>query len=97
MTNPLQAVLSSKGFWKYMCMCVFTVNLKSIFRHLDATLPKMQLRCGLQRGTGCLSAVSGGAPPSNPSPAAQKCLLTRSLPVTSSACGIATVPQGVRL
>ncbi|GAB4823238.1 hypothetical protein N2152v2_010284 [Parachlorella kessleri] len=42
--EAVKAVLASRGFWKYMCMCVFTVNLKSIFRHLDATLPKMQLR-----------------------------------------------------
>lgn len=27
-----------------MAMCVITVNLKAIFRHLDATLPKYQVR-----------------------------------------------------
>ncbi len=28
-----------------MAMCIITVNLKAIFRHLDATLPKYQVRC----------------------------------------------------
>jgi hypothetical protein len=37
-------VLASRGFWKFLAMCLFTVNLKSVFRHLDATLPKFQLR-----------------------------------------------------
>lgn len=38
---------------KFMAMCLFTVNLKSLFRHLDATLPKYQLRafgCGAPIG-----------------------------------------------
>ena len=39
-----QEVTRSREFWKFMAMCAFTVNLKSIFRHLDATLPKYQVR-----------------------------------------------------
>ena len=39
-----QVVLASRGFWKFLAVCFLTVNLKSIFRHLDATLPKYQLR-----------------------------------------------------
>ncbi|DBB09683.1 hypothetical protein WJX82_003832 [Trebouxia sp. C0006] len=34
----------SREFRKYMAMCIITVNLKAIFRHLDATLPKYQVR-----------------------------------------------------
>ena len=37
-------VAANREFWKFLAMCVFTVNLKSIFRHLDATLPKFQIR-----------------------------------------------------
>ncbi|PSC67761.1 MFS general substrate transporter [Micractinium conductrix] len=40
----MAAVLASRGFYKYLCMCMFTVCLKQVFRHLDATLPKYQLR-----------------------------------------------------
>ncbi|KAL4424382.1 hypothetical protein ABPG75_001683 [Micractinium tetrahymenae] len=40
----VRVVLTSRGFYKYLTMCLFTVNLKSVFRHLDATLPKYQLR-----------------------------------------------------
>jgi hypothetical protein len=33
--------------WKFMAMCVITVNLKQIFRHVDATLPKYLIRQAL--------------------------------------------------
>ena len=49
----LQILFTSRGFVKFMAMCLFTVNLKSLFRHLDATLPKYQLRafgCGAPIG-----------------------------------------------
>ncbi|BDA46855.1 hypothetical protein COCOBI_09-3080 [Coccomyxa sp. Obi] len=37
-------VLVSPETWKFMAMCVITVNLKQIFRHVDATLPKYLIR-----------------------------------------------------
>ena len=37
-------LLREPRLWKYMAMCLLTVNLKSIFRHLDATLPKYLIR-----------------------------------------------------
>ena len=39
-----QVVARNREFWKFLAVCVVTVNLKSIFRHLDATLPKYQIR-----------------------------------------------------
>lgn len=39
-----------------MAMCVLSVNLKAIFRHLDATLPKFQLRCGPPAGAAGVAA-----------------------------------------
>ncbi len=39
-----QEVFVSKETWKFMAMCVITVNLKQIFRHVDATLPKYLIR-----------------------------------------------------
>lgn len=39
-----QVVGGDQEFWKFLAMCAITVNLKSIFRHLDATLPKYQIR-----------------------------------------------------
>ncbi len=37
-------LLREPRLWKYMAMCVLMVNLKSIFRHVDATLPKFLIR-----------------------------------------------------
>lgn len=34
----------SRETWKFMAMAVITVNLKQIFRHIDATLPKYLIR-----------------------------------------------------
>lgn len=50
----VKELVSSREFRKYMAMCVITVNLKAIFRHLDATLPKYQVRsfgCSAPVGT----------------------------------------------
>ena len=35
---------SSKTFWQFLAMGLFTVNLKQVFRHLDATFPKFAVR-----------------------------------------------------
>ena len=40
-----QVVMASRETWKYLVMCVLTVNLKQIFRHVDATMPKFLIRC----------------------------------------------------
>ena len=37
--------MASRETWKYLVMCVLTVNLKQIFRHVDATMPKFLIRC----------------------------------------------------
>ena len=36
--------MASRETWKFMVMCLITVNLKQIFRHVDATLPKYLIR-----------------------------------------------------
>ena len=35
---------STKRFWKFFLLTVILINIKMIFRHLDATLPKWLLR-----------------------------------------------------
>ncbi|KAL3157900.1 hypothetical protein ABBQ32_012309 [Trebouxia sp. C0010 RCD-2024] len=50
----IKGLARSREFRKYMAMCIITVNLKAIFRHLDATLPKYQVRsfgCSAPVGT----------------------------------------------
>ena len=42
--QSVKSLLSSKEFLKFLIVCLITVNLKTIFRHLDATLPKYQIR-----------------------------------------------------
>jgi hypothetical protein len=49
-----RALLRDRRFWQYSAMCVLMVNLKGIFRHVDATLPKYLIRafgCGAPIGT----------------------------------------------
>lgn len=42
--RDIQTVVSGSTFWRFMVMCLYMVNLRNIFLHLDATLPKYQLR-----------------------------------------------------
>ena len=35
----------SATFWRYAVLTVFLINLRTIFRHLDATLPTYLIRC----------------------------------------------------
>ena len=37
-------LLSSRTFWRFTALTLFLVNLKSLFRHLDATLPTYLVR-----------------------------------------------------
>ena len=49
-----RALLHDRRFWQYSAMCMLMVNLKGIFRHVDATLPKYLIRafgCGAPIGT----------------------------------------------
>ena len=38
-------LLYSKTFWRFCVFTLFLINLKTIFRHVDATLPTYLLRC----------------------------------------------------
>ena len=38
------AAVAGPELWKYLAFSVLTINLKSVFRHLDATLPKAVVR-----------------------------------------------------
>ena len=45
--SPLQILretIQTKSFWRFLFVCLITVNIRMIFRHLDATLPKYMLR-----------------------------------------------------
>jgi hypothetical protein len=54
-----RAVLATKGFYKFLAMSLITVNLKGIFRHVDATLPKYQLRAfGCAAPVGLIYAIN---------------------------------------
>lgn len=44
--STLQSAKSLSPNSQLLAPCPSAVNLKSVFRHLDATLPKYQLRCG---------------------------------------------------
>ena len=46
--------MASPETWKFVVMALITVNLKQIFRHVDATLPKY-----LIRAYGCDAPVGG--------------------------------------
>jgi Na+/melibiose symporter-like transporter len=36
--------LESKRFWRFLVVCLITLNVRMIFRHLDATFPKYMVR-----------------------------------------------------
>lgn len=40
----LQETLKSRNFWRFLLVCLITLNVRMIFRHLDATLPKYMIR-----------------------------------------------------
>lgn len=40
----LRETIQTKSFWRFLVVCLITVNIRMIFRHLDATLPKYMLR-----------------------------------------------------
>mmetsp|Transcript_9431 Transcript_9431/g.40047 ORF Transcript_9431/g.40047 Transcript_9431/m.40047 type:complete len:502 (-) Transcript_9431:816-2321(-) len=50
---------SSRIFWQFLAMGLFTVNLKQVFRHLDATFPKFAVRAfGCDAPFGLIYAVN---------------------------------------
>ncbi len=40
----LQETMHSPDFWRFLAVCMITLNIRMIFRHLDATLPKYMVR-----------------------------------------------------
>ena len=40
----MKETLKSKRFWRLLVVCFITLNVRMIFRHLDATFPKYMLR-----------------------------------------------------
>ena len=36
--------IQTKSFWRFLVVCLITLNVRMIFRHLDATLPKYMMR-----------------------------------------------------
>lgn len=40
----LQETIQSPDFWRFFMVCCITINVRMIFRHLDATLPKFMMR-----------------------------------------------------
>ena len=52
-------LLREPALWKYLVMCVLTVNLRSVFRHVDATLPKYLIRrFGCNAPTGSIYSIN---------------------------------------
>uniref|UniRef100_A0A7S2I9T4 Major facilitator superfamily (MFS) profile domain-containing protein n=1 Tax=Helicotheca tamesis TaxID=374047 RepID=A0A7S2I9T4_9STRA len=43
-TQILRETLSTPSFWRFLAVCLITLNIRMIFRHLDATLPKYMVR-----------------------------------------------------
>ena len=40
----LRETMQTKSFWRFLVVCLITLNIRMIFRHLDATLPKYMMR-----------------------------------------------------
>lgn len=55
----MQGLLKSERALKFMTVAVLTVNLRQLFRHLDATLPKYELRAfGCQVPVGWIYSIN---------------------------------------
>ena len=69
---PVQDIMASRETWKFMVMCLITVNLKQIFRHVDATLPKYLIRAyGCNAPVGLIYGINPGKHLSPPPPFAE--------------------------
>eukprot|EP00521_Asterionellopsis_glacialis_P011126 CAMPEP_0195309892 /NCGR_PEP_ID=MMETSP0707-20130614/38965_1 /TAXON_ID=33640 /ORGANISM="Asterionellopsis glacialis, Strain CCMP134" /LENGTH=372 /DNA_ID=CAMNT_0040374193 /DNA_START=881 /DNA_END=1999 /DNA_ORIENTATION=- len=40
----LKETMATKDFWRFLAVCLILLNIRMIFRHLDATLPKYMIR-----------------------------------------------------
>lgn len=40
----LKETMHTPSFWRFLAVCLITLNVRMIFRHLDATLPKYMMR-----------------------------------------------------
>lgn len=40
----MRETITSPDFWRFLTVCLITMNIRMIFRHLDATLPKYMVR-----------------------------------------------------
>ena len=57
----LQEVMASRETWKFMVMALICVNLKQLFRHVDATLPKYLIRAyGCNVPVGAIYGINPG-------------------------------------
>ena len=46
-TNTIQIMretMQSSEFWRFLAVCMIMVNVRMLFRHMDATLPKYMVR-----------------------------------------------------
>ena len=57
--DAARELCASRVFWQFLAMGLFTVNLKQVFRHLDATFPKFAVRAfGCDAPFGLIYAVN---------------------------------------
>jgi len=40
----LKETFAADRFWRFLTVCIITINVRMVFRHLDATLPKYSVR-----------------------------------------------------
>jgi hypothetical protein len=42
----MSGTMATRRFWRYFLLTILLINIKQIYRHLDATLPKWMVRTG---------------------------------------------------
>mmetsp|Transcript_2780 Transcript_2780/g.3851 ORF Transcript_2780/g.3851 Transcript_2780/m.3851 type:complete len:468 (+) Transcript_2780:425-1828(+) len=58
-TGFLGSVVRSATFWRFCLFSLFLINLRALFRHLDATLPTFLIRCfGPQYPRGTIYSIN---------------------------------------
>lgn len=57
--DAVRETLRTPSFWRFLTVCLLTLNVRMIFRHLDATLPKYMLReFGPETAKGTVYAIN---------------------------------------
>lgn len=57
----VKEIMESRRFWRFLVVCLITLNVRMIFRHLDATFPKVSASAVLRDEHAALPSTSSSS------------------------------------